>query len=200
MRGYANAGITSRAKSSIERSTRACSRSPNQKLQLKCEMPTTLLHALDLADAGVGRADDEIAVEQVVDVGLGRRRHRDRVAVLHALVVVAQAQRHPHVPARLLGGVARVGLVLRHVDRALHADLERLRRLHLGHDVVEELAGTRASRSTGTPKPPVSTLKPRRTAASIEYGLCAVIQIGGCGFCTGFGKIDVSGILKSLPS
>src|SRR2546426_169199 len=28
----------------------------------------------------------------------------------------------------------------------------------------------------GTPKPPVSTLKPRRTAASTDSGLCAVIQ------------------------
>jgi hypothetical protein len=38
---YANAGMTSRANSSIERSTRPCSRSPNQKLQLKCVMPTS---------------------------------------------------------------------------------------------------------------------------------------------------------------
>ena len=55
-------------------------------------------------------------------------------------------------------------------------------------------------RSIGTPKPPVSTLKPRRTAASTESGLCAVTQIGGRGCCSGCGKIVVSGILKSLPS
>jgi len=54
-------------------------------------------------------------------------------------------------------------------------------------------------RSTGTPKPPVSTLKPRRTAASTESGLWAVIQIGGRA-CSIWGKIVVSGILKSLPS
>ena len=36
-----NAGMTSRAKSSIERSTRACSTSPNQKLQLKWVIPTS---------------------------------------------------------------------------------------------------------------------------------------------------------------
>jgi hypothetical protein len=35
------AGMTSRAKSSIERRMRGCSRSPNQKLQLKCVMPTS---------------------------------------------------------------------------------------------------------------------------------------------------------------
>jgi len=49
-------------------------------------------------------------------------------------------------------------------------------------------------RSTGTPKPPVSTLKPRRTAPSTESGLWAVIQIGGRG-CSIWGKIVVSGIL-----
>src|SRR5262245_65134065 len=38
---YRNVGRTSRAKHSIERMTRVCSRSPNQKLQLKCVMPTT---------------------------------------------------------------------------------------------------------------------------------------------------------------
>jgi hypothetical protein len=37
---YLNAGKTSRANRSIDRITRACSRSPNQKLQLKCVMPT----------------------------------------------------------------------------------------------------------------------------------------------------------------
>ena len=55
-------------------------------------------------------------------------------------------------------------------------------------------------RSIGTPKPPVSTLKPRRTAASTDSGLCAVIQMGGWGCWSGCGKTDVSGILKSLPS
>ena len=50
-------------------------------------------------------------------------------------------------------------------------------------------------RSMGTPKPPVSTLKPRRTAASTESGLWAVIQIGGRGFWNACGKIVVSGIL-----
>src|SRR5439155_16479828 len=39
-RPYAKAGMTSRAKGSMERSTRACSRSPNQNEQLKCVMPT----------------------------------------------------------------------------------------------------------------------------------------------------------------
>ena len=52
----------------------------------------------------------------------------------------------------------------------------------------------------GTPKPPVSTLKPRRTAFSTESGLWAVIQIGGRGFWSGCGKIVVSGILKIFPS
>ena len=55
-------------------------------------------------------------------------------------------------------------------------------------------------RSSGTPKPPVSTLKPRRTAPSTESGLCAVIQMGGRGCCSGSGKMLVSGILKILPS
>ena len=36
-----------------------------------------------------------------------------------------------------------------------------------------------AVRSMGMPKPPVRTLKPRRTAASTESGLWAVIQMGG---------------------
>ena len=54
-------------------------------------------------------------------------------------------------------------------------------------------------RSMGTPKPPVSRLKPRRTVASTDSGLCAVTQMGGCGFCSGCGKIVVSGMSKSLP-
>src|SRR2546426_1157138 len=52
----------------------------------------------------------------------------------------------------------------------------------------------------GTPKPPVSTLKPRRTAASIDSGLWAVIQIGGRGGWSGGGESDGSGVLKNLPS
>src|SRR6266850_648538 len=97
-------------------------------------------HALDLTDHRVRRADDQEAVEQVVDVGLLGRRHRDGAALLHALVVVTQAERHAHVPARLLGGGARVGLVVGHVDRALHAHAERLRRLHLVDAFIEERA------------------------------------------------------------
>src|SRR5205814_7497971 len=49
--------------------------------------PDGLLDPLDLPHAGVGRADDEVAVEQLVDAGLLRRRHRDGAAVLDALVV-----------------------------------------------------------------------------------------------------------------
>src|SRR6185503_14556368 len=79
-----------------------------------------VLHALDLADHRVRRADDQEAVEQVVDVGLLGRRDRDGAALLDALVVVAQAERDAHVPARLLGRLAGVGLVVGHVHRALH--------------------------------------------------------------------------------
>src|SRR2546428_14044037 len=71
-----------------------------------------LLDALDLAHAGVRGADDEVAVEEVVDRGLLGRRHGDGAALLDALVVVAQAQRDAHVPARLLGRRARVGVVV----------------------------------------------------------------------------------------
>src|SRR3989442_12915425 len=62
-----------------------------------------LLDPLDLPHAGVGGGDDEVAVEQLVDAGLLRCRHRVGAALLDALVVVAQAQRDAHVPARLLG-------------------------------------------------------------------------------------------------
>ena len=55
-------------------------------------------------------------------------------------------------------------------------------------------------RSIGTPKPPVSTLNPRRTAASTDSGLWAVTQMGGCGRWTGCGNTEVSGILKNFPS
>ncbi len=99
--------------------------------------------ALDLTDARVRRPDDQEAVQEVVEVGLLRRRHRDGAASLHALVVVAQAERHPHVPAGLLGGGPRVGVAVRHVDGALHADLERALGLDLGHHAVEEPAELR---------------------------------------------------------
>src|SRR3989442_1867875 len=99
-----------------------------------------LADAPDLADAGVRRADDEETIEEVVDVGLGRRRHRDRVALLDALVVVAQAERDAHVPARLLGGGPRIGDAVRDVDRALDADLQRVRWRDLGDGLVEEPA------------------------------------------------------------
>src|SRR5262249_9102103 len=102
--------------------------------------PHQLPDAPDLADAGVRRADDEEAVEEVVDAGLGRRRHRDRVALLDALVVVAQAERDAHVPAGLLGGRPGIGDAVRDVDRALDADLQRMRRRDLGDGLVEEPA------------------------------------------------------------
>src|SRR2546428_12861052 len=57
-----------------------------------------------------------------------------------------------------------------------------------------------AMRSSGTPKPPVSTLKPRRTAPSTESGLCAVIQIGGRGVSTGRGGLVASAGLQNLPA
>src|SRR5262249_58769726 len=50
------------------------------------------LDALDLPDAGLRRADDQIAIEQVVDARLARSGHRDGAPGLDALVVVAQAQ------------------------------------------------------------------------------------------------------------
>src|SRR2546425_9213334 len=96
--------------------------------------------ALDLTDARVRRPDDQEAVQEVVEVGLLGRRHRDGAASLHALVVVAQAERHPHVPAGLLGGGPRVGLAVCHIDRSLHADLQRARTSDLGHHAVEEPA------------------------------------------------------------
>jgi len=85
---------------------------------------------------------------------------------------------------RACSAAPRVGVVVSHIDGALDADLERLRRLDLGHDPVEEAAELRHP-FDGHAKPPVSTLKPRRTAPSTESGLCAVIQIGGRGFWTG---------------
>src|SRR5262249_61510837 len=60
--------------------------------------------------------------------------------MLHPLVMVAQRERYPHVPAGLLDGRAGIGRALRHVDRALHADPERMRRLVLGDDTIEEPA------------------------------------------------------------
>src|SRR6266478_1230118 len=97
-----------------------------------------LLDALDLTDARVRGADDQEAVQQVVDVGLLRRGHGNGAPALHALVVVAQGERHPHVPARFLGGGARVGIAVRDIDRALDPDLEGMRRLDLRHRAVEE--------------------------------------------------------------
>src|SRR5262245_64278189 len=99
-----------------------------------------LLDALDLTDHRVRGPDDEEAVQQVVDVRLLRRRHGNRAAMLHPLVMVAQRERYPHVPAGLLDGRAGVGRALRHVDRALHAEPERMRRLVLGDDTIEEPA------------------------------------------------------------
>src|SRR5262245_12254571 len=99
-----------------------------------------LLDALDLTDHRVRGPDNEEAVQQVVDVRLLRRRHGNRAAMLHALVLVAQRERYPHVPAGLLGGRAGVGRALSHVDRALHAEPERMHRLVLGDDTIEEPA------------------------------------------------------------
>src|SRR5215472_18150825 len=65
-----------------------------------------LLDALDLTDHRVRGPDNEEAVQQIVDVRLLRRRHGNRAAMLHALVLVAQRERYPHVPAGLLDGRA----------------------------------------------------------------------------------------------
>src|SRR5262249_32446035 len=99
-----------------------------------------LLDALDLTDHRVRGPDDEEAVQQVVDVRLLRRRHGNRTAMLHALVLVAQRERYTKVPAAVLGGRAGVGRALRHVDRALHAEPKRMRRLVLGDETIEEPA------------------------------------------------------------
>ena len=74
--------------------------------------------ARNLADAGVGRPDDQEAVQEVVGVRLVGRGHGDGASALHALAVVAQAQGHSHVPARLLGGGPGIGVTVRHVERA----------------------------------------------------------------------------------
>src|SRR5438270_290943 len=99
-----------------------------------------LLDALDLTDHRVRRADDQEAVEQIVDVGLLRRRHRDRAALLDTLVLVAERERYAHVPARLFGRRPRLGLAFGHVDGALDADPKRLRGLELADQAVEEPA------------------------------------------------------------
>ena len=65
---------------------------------------------------------------------------------------------------------------------------------------VSKMRRNSRSRSMGTPKPPDRRLKPRRTVVSMESGLWAVTQMGGVGFCTGWGNTVVSGILKYLPS
>src|SRR5688572_6637797 len=102
-----------------------------------------LVDALDLADAGLRRADDEVFLDELLERRLGLARHGDGVAVLHFLVVVAQGERHPHVPARVLGGVARIGLVLRHVARLLHADGRLARVLRLGERFLQHPAELR---------------------------------------------------------
>src|SRR5262245_35365856 len=99
-----------------------------------------LSNALDLAYARLGRTDDEEAIEKIVYVGLGLRGYGNGVTILHALVVVAQAQRHSHVPAGMFRGVARIRFALGHIDRALHADERPARRLDLGYDALENLA------------------------------------------------------------
>ena len=62
------------------------------------------------------------------------------VPALDALVVVAQAQRHAHVPAGLLGGGAGVGVVVGDVDGPLRAHPDRVLRRVLGHVRVEDPA------------------------------------------------------------
>src|SRR5262245_25538771 len=99
-----------------------------------------LLQAPDLADAGVGRPDDEHVLEQLFLGGLLLSRNRNGDAFLHALLLVAQAQRYPHVPARVLNGVTRVGGAVRDVYRSLHADARRLLRLDVCHHLAEQLA------------------------------------------------------------
>src|SRR5262249_61468790 len=84
--------------------------------------------------------------------------------MLHALVVVAQRERYPHVPAGLLDGRPGVARALRHVDRALHAEPARMRRLALGDDTLEappELAHP-PPRHAATAPPPPHSAAPRR--------------------------------------
>ena len=98
------------------------------------------LQALDLAYALVGRADAQIAVEQFVDTRLAFGDDGHGLAVFDLLIAVTQAHRHAHVPARVLGRVARIGVVLRDVNRALHADARLHFGLYLGADFVEHFA------------------------------------------------------------
>ena len=60
--------------------------------------------------------------------------------MLDALVLVAQRERHPHVPARLLDRRAGISLAVGHVDGALDTDPERLRGLELADQAIEEPA------------------------------------------------------------
>src|SRR5438445_10349882 len=78
-----------------------------------------LLDALDLTDHRVRRADDQEAVEQIVDVGLLRRRHPDRAAVLDTLVLVPERDGYAHVTARPFGRRPRLRLAFGHVDGPL---------------------------------------------------------------------------------
>src|SRR5262249_3789829 len=102
-----------------------------------------LLDPRDLADHRVRRADDQEAIEQIVDIGFLWRRHRDRAAALDALVLVAQRQRDAHVPARLFGGGPRAGLAPGDEARALHAHAQGLRSLNPAAQTVKEPADPR---------------------------------------------------------
>src|SRR5262249_16010606 len=99
-----------------------------------------LLDALDLPDAGLRRADDQVALKQVVDGRLLGTGPGNGAPPLPLLVVVTQAQRHAHVPARLLGRRPRVRLAVRYVDGALDPYLQRTRRLGLRDQTIEEAA------------------------------------------------------------
>ena len=65
-----------------------------------------------------------------------------------------------------------------------------------GHFFAAKAVGVQGLRFSLGFGPPLLRMKRGET----EYWLCAVIQIGGWGFCSGCGKSEVSGTLKSLPS
>src|ERR1700716_4160753 len=121
-----------------------------------------VLEAGDLADDRVGRANHQETIEQIVGIWLIRHGHRDRSPALYAFILVAQAERHAHIPARFFSSVSGISEVVGHIHRALHAHFGHARWLDFRDQAVELFAGIRhpLARYAGPAAEPVDGPRP----------------------------------------
>ncbi len=82
-----------------------------------------VLHGLNALDASVWRANDQKAVQEILNAGFVLKRNRNGMAMFHPFAIVAQAQGDAHIPTGLLNCFAGVSLAIGNIDGPLRADV-----------------------------------------------------------------------------